>query len=228
LIIDIVLVAAIGALAFATAFFFPSKAQIANNDTKRYKSMKPLIFVAGFAAMGIGALLVIFYLSDEEYQNIFNMINIPVYFALGATILVKNISQSKKIAAMESGMAPGVAAVQGVQPMVQPQVAGQQIGIKQTTAAVVQPQQVTAQQVGVQTVQPTVVPPQVATQQIGIKGTQPAPVQTQMVPAQPQPAPQPRIVVIKCPKCQGNMQINTAMLGQKMKCPHCGIEGKIG
>jgi predicted RNA-binding Zn-ribbon protein involved in translation (DUF1610 family) len=44
----------------------------------------------------------------------------------------------------------------------------------------------------------------------------------------PAKKPQSRVVVIKCPKCKGAMQINTAMLGQKMKCPHCGVEGRIG
>ena len=98
----------------------------------------------------------------------------------------------------------------------QTQVAPVQTVAPQQT--VVQPQ-ATAQQIGIK-----------GGQQIGVKGVQTAPAQTQMVAAQPQPqpAPQPKIIVIKCPKCQGAMQINTAMLGQKMKCPHCGIEGRIG
>jgi hypothetical protein len=100
----------------------------------------------------------------------------------------------------------------GSQPVTQPWVQPQQVAVKPIYTAQVQPQ--------------------AKTPQIGVKAMPKPQIRPQAVAQPPPPTiappPMPRIVIIKCPKCKGNMQINTAMLGQKMKCPHCGVEGRIG
>jgi hypothetical protein len=212
MIIDIVIVFIITAIALVASRFLPNKEAIQNNQTESYKSKVMLIYGAGFGSIIVGVLLLVFYAIDEEYQLIINLGKIAFLMLIGIALVNKNFRTSKEIAAY-GGMAPVTSASFGG-PM-PGQVA------TPTTVAGVTPVQ--TQVVPVQTVQP-----QMAAQQVGIKGVQQAPVQTQMVAAQPQPVQQPRIIVIKCPKCQGAMQINTAMLGQKMKCPHCGIEGRIG
>ena len=216
MIIDIVLVMIIAVIALIASRFIPNEEAIKSNKTETYKSNVKLIYGAGVGSIIVGVLLLVFYAIEKDYQLLINLGKIVVLMVIGIGLINKNFKISKAVSAFEGTapitMAPAIGTVEAgvVAPVqtVQPQVAAQQIGIK-----------------GVQT---TPVQPQVAAQQIGIKGVQTAPAQTQMVAAQPQPAPQPKIIVIKCPKCQGAMQINTAMLGQKMKCPHCGVEGRIG
>lgn len=222
MIIDIVLVIIIAVIALVASRFLPNKEAIQNNQTESYKSKVKLIYGAGFGSIIVGVLLLIFYAIEEDYQLIINLGKIVFLMIIGIALVNKNFRTSKEIAAF-GGMAPVTAASFGG-PM-----PGQVV--TPTTVAPVQAQMAPVQTV--QAVQPQMPAQQVGIkggQQIGIKGVQQAPVQTRMVAAQPQPQPaaQPRVIVIKCPKCQGAMQINTAMLGQKMKCPHCGIEGRIG
>ena len=137
------------------------------------------------------------------------------FVILGVALIGINIKKSKFLAECESGavvvaQAPGMEVPAQVVAQTQPQ-----------PTQYVQPQtQVAVQQVPVQTQvvpqQTTVVPTQVVQPQ----AVQPAQTKT--------PAKKPKIVQINCPKCKGLMQINTAMLGQKIKCPHCGVEGRIG
>ena len=231
MIIDIVLVIIIGLIAFFASRFIPSNEAIQRNETASYKSKIKLINVAGLASIAVGALLLVFYATSEDYQLLVNLGKIVFLVVIGIGLINKNLKISKAVAAYE-GTVPMTTTPYGATVdahVVTPATAGAVTPGVQTITAPVQTVQATQQ---------AVVQPQVAAQQIGIKGGQQigikggttAPAQTQMVAAQPQiqPAAQPRIVVIKCPKCQGAMQINTAMLGQKMKCPHCGIEGRIG
>lgn len=240
--IDIILGIIIGVVSLIAALLIPSKANIERNETARYKSGKYFIYAAGCSALFVGVVLTVLYTlyeGDQELLEILvNFSKIGFFVAIGIVLIRENIRKSKLIAAQEGAMTPisaetmGVeAAAQGVgvpQPIIQPQA--QQIGIKATTTVQPQPQ-IPAQQIGVKATQMAQPQPQVQAQQIGVKPTPVVQAQPQVVAPQPRPGaqpPKPRIVVIKCPKCQGNMQINTAMLGQKMKCPHCGVEGRIG
>ncbi|UCE73144.1 MAG: hypothetical protein JSV56_08885 [Methanomassiliicoccales archaeon] len=223
--IDIVLAIIVGAISLVAALFLPSKTQIENNETARYKSGKKLIYVAGGLAIFAGVLLILLYSVDDEYQKMVNLLKMAFFLVIGITLISVNIKKSRYMASMESagvpieaetmvtevaaeGPTPAQPTVQQVQ--AQPQVAAQKPAVTTTQAVQARPEQVV--------VQPTVV------------ATQTVQTQPQVVAAQPSPTtqPKPKIVVIKCPKCQGNMQINMAMLGQKMKCPHCGVEGRIG
>lgn len=209
----------IGGMALAATFLLPSKTQIQNNQTQKYKSFKAFIYIAGIAAMGFGILLLLLYLINEDYQNLPNILKFAVLVVIGLGLISSNMQKSKFMAQCEAAgypqamAAPGTVVAASVVPQTQPQAYTQQIGVKapQTvTASVVAPTQVT--------------PQQAPAQQIGIKA-QP---QAQQVAQQPQVAAQPKVIVIKCPRCKGDMQIDTRMLGQKMKCPHCGVEGRIG
>lgn len=219
--IDIILAIIIGGIAFSAGFLMPSKTQIEKNETSKYKSTKILIYVIGGLAILIGVYVVYQYVTGAGRQDIIGILKIVVFFSLGAVIIVKNIQTSKSIAAFESGVAPvpvEVAAIPmtGTQTVTQSPVQAQQMGVKAQTVVQAQPQ---PQQVSVKAMPSAQARPQVQVQPQPQMVAQPAPVT---------PQPQPRIIVIKCPKCQGSMQINTAMLGQKMKCPHCGVEGRIG
>jgi predicted RNA-binding Zn-ribbon protein involved in translation (DUF1610 family) len=221
-LIDVILAAVIGGMALAATFLLPSKTQIQNNQTQKYKSFKAFIYIAGIAALGFGVLLLLLYLINEDFQKIINILKFAALMVIGLGLIFSNIQKSKFMAQCESAVypqtmvAPGTMVAASVLPQTQVGVAtpAQQIGVKPT------------QTVSAQVVAPTQVTPQQApAQQIGIKA-QP---QAQQVAQQPQPvAAQPRVIVIKCPRCKGDMQIDTRMLGQKMKCPHCGIEGRIG
>jgi len=218
LIIDIVLVIIIAIIALVASRFIPTDEAIKNNEAGPYKSKIKMIYVAGVGSIIVGVLLLVFYAIEEEYQLLINLGKIMFLMIIGIALINKNFKKSKTMAAFE-GTVPAVSApiagtveaevvtpttVATATPAVQPQARAAQV----TTAQVVQAQPQTTVQPQPQTVvQPRAVAPAV----------------------QPQPKiTQPRIVVIKCPKCQGAMQINTAMLGQKMKCPHCGVEGRIG
>jgi predicted RNA-binding Zn-ribbon protein involved in translation (DUF1610 family) len=221
-LIDVILAAVVGGIALAATFLLPSKTQIQNNQTQKYKSFKAFIYIAGIAALGFGILLLFLYVINEDYQKIINVLKFAALVVIGISLIFSNMQKSKFMAQCEAAgysqtmVAPGTMVAASVVPQTQPQAYAQQIGVKapQTvTAQVVAPTQVTPQQVPVQ--------------QIGIKAQPQA--QAQQVAQQPQPvAAQPRVIVIKCPRCKGDMQIDTRMLGQKMKCPHCGVEGRIG
>lgn len=221
MIIDIVLVFIIVAIALVASHFIPNKEAIKNNETGPYKSKVWLIYMAGAGSITVGVLLLVFYAIEKDYQLLINLGKIVVLMVIGIGLINKNFKISKTVSAFDGTVpiasAPAMDTVEAG--VVTPTTVAAVIPAVQAGPAqpqtVVQPQ-VTAQQIGIK-----------GGQQIGIKGVQTAPVQTQVI-AQPQPAQQPKIIVIKCPKCQGAMQINTAMLGQKMKCPHCGVEGRIG
>jgi predicted RNA-binding Zn-ribbon protein involved in translation (DUF1610 family) len=210
LIIDIVLVIIIAIIALVASRFIPTDEAIKNNEAGPYKSKIKMIYVAGVGSIIVGVLLLVFYAIEEEYQLLINLGKIMFLMIIGIALINKNFKKSKTMAAFE-GTVPAVSApiagtveAEVVTPTTvataTPAVQPQARAAQVTTAQVVQAQPQT-------TVQPRAVAPAV----------------------QPQPKiTQPRIVVIKCPKCQGAMQINTAMLGQKMKCPHCGVEGRIG
>lgn len=72
-----------------------------------------------------------------------------------------------------------------------------------------------------------VVTPAVVTQPIPQQGVQTKPKLVATKPVVQATSPV-KVVIIKCPKCQGAMEINKNMIGQKVKCPHCGVEGRIG
>ncbi|MEE9150336.1 MAG: hypothetical protein V3U20_00695 [Thermoplasmata archaeon] len=239
--IDIILAIIIGVISLIAALLIPSKAKIERNETARYKSSKLFIYAAGAGALFIGILVVILFVMNEEDLDLANILKIGVFLALGITLIIENIRKAKFLAQFESGTVPIAAVpmgvevaaqiVSGTQPIAQQEVQVQQIGVKAMPPVQTQPQAPT-QQIGVKAMPPVQARPQVPAQQIGVKATPTVQPQPQVVAQQPQPAappiPKGRIVVIKCPKCKGSMQINTAMLGQKMKCPHCGVEGKIG
>jgi len=229
-LIDIILAIIIGAICLFAATLFPSKEKIEKNDTAKYKSAKNFIFAAGFAAIIVGVVLILLFMVSEDYQKLINIVKMAILVAIGIVLISANIKKSKMIAAQESAQTvlqtTGVEVTAQIYPGPQP-MTQQQIGVKAPAAA--QPQ-VQAQKIGIKA---TPVPQsQVQAQQIGIKAQPAVQPQRQVIAPQPQPAPpqpaQPKIIVIKCPKCKGSMQINTAMLGQKMKCPHCGVEGRIG
>ena len=214
MIIDIVLVIIITIIALVASRFIPTDEAIKNNEAGPYKSKVKMIYIAGAGSIIVGVLLLVFYAIEEEYQLLINLGKIVFLVIIGIALINKNFKKSKAVAAFEGAVpvasAPIASTVEvdvvtpttaaAVTPVVQTQTTPAQA----TTPQVVQapPQTV---------VQPTV-KPQVATTAVKLQPTK----------------PQPRIIVIKCPKCQGAMQINTAMLGQKMKCPHCGVEGRIG
>ncbi len=218
MIIDIVLVIIIAIIALVASRFIPTDEAIKNNEAGPYKSKIKMIYVAGAGSIIVGVLLLVFYAIEEEYQLLFNLGKIVFLMVIGIALISKNFKKAKTVAAFEgaalAASAPIVGTVEAevvtpttvatVIPSAQPRTRSAQV----TTAQVVQAQPQTVVQPQPQTVvQPRAVAPAV----------------------KPQPKiTQPRIVVIKCPKCQGAMQINTAMLGQKMKCPHCGVEGRIG
>ncbi len=72
-----------------------------------------------------------------------------------------------------------------------------------------------------------VITPAVVTQPIPRRGVRTQPKLAATKPALQATSPV-KVVIIKCPKCQGAMEINKNMVGQKVKCPHCGVEGRIG
>ncbi|UCG69013.1 MAG: hypothetical protein JSV09_14700 [Thermoplasmata archaeon] len=214
MIIDIVLVIIIAIIALVASRFIPTDEAINNNEAGSYKSKVKMIYIAGAGSIIVGVLLLVFYAIEEDYQLLINLGKIVFLVIIGIALINKNFKKSKTVAAFE-GAAPVASA-----PMtstVEAEV------VTPTTTASVTP-----------TVQTQTAPAQITTPQVVQAPPKPAvqpTVQPQVVtPAvKPQPTkPQPRIIVIKCPKCQGAMQINTAMLGQKMKCPHCGVEGRIG
>jgi hypothetical protein len=227
--IDWILSLIFGVLALVGAFMVPSKTKIQNNQAEGYKSKQMFIYIAGISALAGGVIILVLYIMDDALGEIVNLVKMAFLMLIGITLVATNNQRSKFLAQCEAAgypgsVQPGVMAPQvvpGVQPQAQQQyVAAQQVGIKQA------PQQVAAQQIGVkqmppqQTVAPQYVQPQQQTaQKVAVQ---------QPVAAQPQAAQKPKIIVINCPRCKGRMQIDTRMLGQKMKCPHCGVEGKIG
>ena len=204
MVIDVILVIIIGVISFIAAYLLPSKAMIENNDTAKYKSSKPFIYAVGCAALIIGILLIMLFAMDEEYQQLINIPKMGILLLIGITLISANIKKSKLIAKHESTVvtiAPGAT--------------------DEVTAEVV-----TAEAVAQPAVQPQ------AEVQVQVQATPAVQAQTQAEASKPKAAqaakPKSKIVVIKCPKCKGDMQIDTGMMGQKMKCPHCGVEGKIG
>jgi hypothetical protein len=193
------------------------------NQAGQYKSAKIFIFAAGGASIFVGILAIYFYSTVKEDQTIINLLKMVFFMILGVALIGINIKKSKFVAECESGVAvvaqaPGLEVPAQVVTQTQPQA-----------TQYLQPQtQVVAQQVPVQTQPVSPIQSQVVPQPAPVAPTQVA--QPQIVqPAQPKvPAKKPKIVQINCPKCKGAMQINTAMLGQKIKCPHCGVEGRIG
>lgn len=247
--IDIILGLVIGGFALAATFMLPSKTQIQNNQAPKYKSYKNVIYAAGVTALIGGVVFLLLYIMDEVYQDILNLLKMAFLVVIGIVLITSNKKRSKFLAECEvvGYIQPGAVAPPIMPGMpLQPQVPGQ---VAQPVMAQTQPvsqvttQKIPAQQIGVkaqQIVQPQTIPVQTAPeQQIGIKGqtqvarpkqgaTQPQAVAQPQHVAQPQTAQKPRIIVINCPRCKGKMQLDTRMMGQKMKCPHCGIEGKIG
>jgi cell division protein FtsW (lipid II flippase)/ribosomal protein S27E len=209
-LIDVILAVIIGIIALVAIMLIPSNEVIKNNQASKYKSSKVFIFAAGGLALFMGVFIIITYASSKEEQTIFNILWMAAFMVLGIALIGVNIKKAKFLTQCESGAVAEVAEVAAVE------VAGQVVAAPQTQVQqpMVAQTQVIAQQVAVQ---PTVVPQQVVAQP-----------QAAAVPVQPKAPAKSRIVVIKCPKCKGDMQINTAMLGQKIKCPHCGVEGKIG
>lgn len=242
-VIDIILGFIIGGFALVATFMLPSKTQIQNNQAPKYRSYKNIIFAAGFAALAGGVIFLLLLVMDSAYQDLWNILRMAFLFIIGIILVITNRNRLKFLAEYEATgfMEPQV--MPGAYP--QTQVPGQAVQPAYTQSQPTQAsaQQVPAQQIGVKTQPPVYAQSQpvqtVPVQQIGIKG-QPQPAQAQRVAVQPQqvarpqqavtqPASQkPRVIVINCPRCKGKMQIDTRMMGQKMKCPHCGIEGKIG
>jgi predicted RNA-binding Zn-ribbon protein involved in translation (DUF1610 family) len=220
-LIDIVLAIIIGAICLIAARLIPSKEKIQRNETAKYKSSKNFIYIAGVSSLSLGILFILLYIIEKDYQRLVNILKMVVFLVMGIALISENFKKSKMLVAQESAITPvtaeimptGVTAqgIPGTQPFAQ-QAQLQQVAVKPIPAAPAQPQ--------------------VQAQQVGLKAMPTPQVQPQPVAQQPRPtiapAPKSKIVVIKCPKCQGSMQINTAMLGQKMKCPHCGVEGRIG
>jgi hypothetical protein len=213
LIIDIVLVIIIAIIALVASRFIPNKEAIEKNEAGPYKSKVNIIYFAGLGSIIVGVLLLVFYTIDKDYQLLINLGKIVFLVIIGIALISRNFMTSKAVAAFESTVAAVSAPVAGY---AAPNV------VTAATVATATP-----------TVQPQVMPTQVTTPQVVQPQPRPQPQTVVQPTVQPQPKapakkPQPRIVVIKCPKCKGAMQINTAMLGQKMKCPHCGVEGRIG
>jgi hypothetical protein len=213
-LIDIILAVIAGGIALVATFLLPSKEKIEKNETARYKSTKKFIYAAGFGALIVGIILLLLYAVDDQYQKITNILKMGFLVVIGIALISANIRKSKVLAAHESAVTPVSAETMPVEVAVQAQSQVQ----TQPSVTTVQTVQTQPQ---VQTQATVAVTPQPQVQAT----VQPQP---QVVAPQPQAAPKPRIIVIKCPKCKGNMQINTANLGQKMRCPHCGVEGRIG
>ena len=206
MIIDIVLVIIIAVIALIASRFIPTNETIKNNEAGPYKSMVKTIYIAGAGSITVSVLLLVFYAINEDYQLLLNLGKIVFLTIIGIGLINKNFKMSKAVAAFEGA---ALAASAPITTTVEADV------ITPTTYASVTP-----------VVQAQTGPAPITTAQV-VQAQPQTVVQPQVV-AQPQPVQQPKIIVIKCPKCQGSMQINTAMLGQKMKCPHCGVEGKIG
>jgi hypothetical protein len=210
LIIDIVLVIIIAVIALVASRFIPTDEAIKSNEAGPYKSKMKIIYIAGAGSIIVGVLLLVFYAIEEDYQKLINLGKIVFLMIIGIALINKNFKKSKAVSAFEAAPSaasePIVTTVEA--DVVTPTAAAAVIPVVQTKTA---PVQATTPQV-VQAPTQTAVQPQVAATAV-----KPQPKKTQ-----------PKILVIKCPKCKGSMQINTAMLGQKMKCPHCGVEGKIG
>ena len=211
MIIDIILVIIMGVISLIAALLLPSKAKIEKNETAVYKTSKPLIYAAGGGAIAIGVLLLLLFAVDKEYQQLANIGKLAFLMVIGIALISVNLKKSKFLAKYESAEVttiPGTITGTEVE-IVAPEV---------LTKHVVQPLEAAQ--------------PQVQTPQTVVAATPTVKAQPQVVAQQPQPAPtvkpKSKIVVIKCPKCKGDMQIDTSMVGQKMKCPHCGVEGKIG
>jgi hypothetical protein len=204
LIIDVVLAGIVFVFALIASRLLPSKDKIANNETDRYKSSKLIIFIAGGAALFVGILLVLLYVVDEEYQKLLNIPKMILLMAIGIGLIGDNIRKSRIIAAQEgAGVSAGPTVVSQTElEVVSPAVVTQPI-----------PQTVTQSQ------------PQWEQSQPQWEQSQPQWVETPTVVQPPKPV---NIVIIKCPKCQGAMEINKNMIGQKVKCPHCGVEGRLG
>lgn len=209
MIIDIVLVIIIAIIALVASRFIPTEEAIKNNQAGSYKSKIKMIYLAGAGSIIVGILLLVFYAIEEEYQLLINLGKIVFLMIIGIALINKNFKKSKTIAAFEGA---ALAASAPIVSAVETEVITPTTVATATPAA--QPQTWAAQVTTAQVVQAR---PQTAVQPQAVAPT-----------GKPQPITQPKIVVIKCPKCQGAMQINTAMLGQKMKCPHCGVEGRIG
>jgi predicted RNA-binding Zn-ribbon protein involved in translation (DUF1610 family) len=219
-LLEIILVVIVVAIAFFANSMLPSKTQIQNNQAQKYKSKKNLIYIGGVAALAGGVLILLLYIMDTEYQKIINVLYVALLVVIGISLISANNKRSKFMSQCEAAGYP-MAAPMGamVTPMVAAQVPAQQMGVQ--TAQTTTPSVVTAQQVPVQ---------QVPAQQVAVRAQPTQQVQPRQMVQQPQQAvvQKPKILRIKCPRCKGDMQIDTRMLGQKMKCPHCGIEGKIG
>lgn len=230
--IVIILGIIVGVISLIAALLIPSKAKIERSETAKYKSSKYFIYGAGASALFIGILVITLFAMNQEEMDLPNILRIVFFLAVGIGLIVENIRKSKFLAQYEIGAVPVAAVPMGVEVAAQvvpamPPIPQQQIGVKAMPPVQAQPQAQT-QQVGIKATPTVQARPQA--QQVGVKSTPSVQPQPQVVAPQPQPAAPPpgRIIVIKCPKCQGSMQINTAMLGQKMKCPHCGVEGRIG
>lgn len=225
-LIDIVLAIIIGAICLIAARLIPSKEKIQRNETAKYKSSKIFIYIAGVSSLSLGILFILLYIIEKDYQRLVNILKMVVFLVIGIALISENVRKSKMLVAQESAITSiptesiptgyTVQAMPGSQPVTQPWVQPQQAVVKPISTAQVPPQ-AQAPQIGVKAMPKPQVKPQVRTQAVA-----------QPPPPTIAPPPMPRIVIIKCPKCKGNMQINTAMLGQKMKCPHCGVEGRIG
>ncbi len=218
MIIDIVLVIIIAIIALVASRFIPNKEAIEKNEAGSYKSKITIIYGAGAGSIVVGVLLLVFYAIDEDYQLLINLGKIVFLVIIGIALISKNFKTSKAMAAMVAAAPVGSAPFPGY---------GSQAVVTAPTQATVTPtiqyQPAQYQPMPTQVTTPQVVQPQIQTQsQTAIQPT----LQPQV--KAPVKKPQPKIVVIKCPKCKGAMQINTAMLGQKIKCPHCGVEGRIG
>ncbi|UCE36361.1 MAG: hypothetical protein JSW00_12625 [Thermoplasmata archaeon] len=221
MIIDIVLVIFIAIIALVAARFIPTDEDIKNNEAGLYKSKIKIIYIAGASSIIVGILLLVFYAIYEDYQLLINLGKVVFLMIIGIALININFKKAKAVAAFE-GTAPAASA-----PIEGTAEAGVVTATNVATAApTAQPQTVTAQ---VTTAQVAQAQPVVQAQpQTAIQRQVPArAVKTPVVKTQPKQI-QPKIININCPKCKGAMQINTAMLGQKIKCPHCGVEGRIG
>lgn len=214
MIIDIVLVIIIAIIALVASRFIPNDEAIRNNEAGPYKSKVKVIYITGAGSIMVGVLLLVFYAIEKDYQLLINLGKVVFLMIIGIALINKNFKVSKAVAAFEG---TATAASTPIVTTVEAHVV-----TPTTVAAATPPAQ--SQTVAAQVTTPTVVQAQ---PQPAVR-PQAAPTAVKPQPQKIQPKIQPKIVVIKCPKCQGSMQINTSMLGQKMRCPHCGVEGRIG
>jgi hypothetical protein len=222
-LIDIIILFVFVGIAFVAGLLIPTDEKIKSNLAPKYKSQKSIISILGIITLIGGLLILMLYIMSSDYQQAIDLFYMVVLLGIGTLVIMRN---RKMAGILKSHEAAGVTGVTVPGEVVTPQVMAQPQPVQQ-----VAPQQYSAQQVGVksQVVTAQKVPVQqtarqVPAQQVGIKAQPQTPAQ----PVATQPAQKSKIIMIKCPRCQGNMQIDTRMLGQKMKCPHCGVEGRIG